>query len=456
MTSATEILLIKNATVITWGGPQSTGPRFRVLKNHSIIVMGGKIKSIRPSEAQADGMDAQQAATVIDGTAKVVLPGLINAHMHFYSTFARGLTKAAPSKNFLEVLNHLWWRLDRKLTIEDGYFSALVASMDAIKHGTTLLVDHHASPFAVRGSLSAIARAVREAGVRASLCYEVSDRDGDEVAQQGIDENLEFIESTRQTGDGYLRALFGLHASFTLSDKTLKKVAYATKDVKPGFHIHVAEDLSDQVDAQAKFGLMVVERLDNFGFLGPDTICAHGVHLDDAEVELLRKTRTIVVHNPQSNMNNAVGAADLLKLTKNGVLVGLGTDAMTTNMLEELRAAIWLQRHHHGNPSAGFVEAVEALIFGNSQIATRYWGVEAGGLFTGSHADLALLDYDPPTELNEESFYGHLVFGISQASVDTTICDGRVLMQGKKLLHLDEQQIMKEARALSKKLWERF
>ena len=450
------ILLIQNATVVTMGGKPPMGPSACVLHHHSVVIQGERVSEIVPAGSEVESAWIKKASTVINGSGKLVLSSMINAHMHFYSSFARGLNQFNPSQSFTEVLNHLWWRLDRKLTIEDSYYSALVASIEAIKHGTTLLIDHHASPFALRGSLASIAKATREACVRASLCYEVSDRDGEAIAQQGIDENLEFIESCRNSDDGYIKALFGLHASFTLSDKTLNKIADATKNIQTGFHIHVAEDLSDQKDSISKYGMRVVQRLEKFGFLGPNTICAHGVHLDDVELEILKKTDTIVVHNPQSNMNNAVGAADLLKFKEKGILLGLGSDAMTTNMMEELRAAIWLQSHYHQKPTTAFMEAAEALIIGNRKIARRYWGSEFGGLFPGSNADLAIYDYDSATELNGDNFFGHLVFGISQAVVDTTICNGRVLMQSKKILHLDEPAIMKEARSISKKLWERF
>ncbi len=276
------------------------------------------------------------------------MPGLINAHTHFYSTFARGLTKAKASGNFLEVLKNLWWRLDSALTTEDCYYSALVALLDAIRHGATTLIDHHASPNAVRGSLTAIERAVEQTGLRACLCYELSDRDGVRISQAGLEENASFIRhcsrrrkkaSISSPQPPQLAALFGLHAAFTLKDSTLKKAAALGHELGTGFHIHVAEALSDQQFSQRHHGMRVVERLKKFGILGPQSIAAHCVHVNRKELDILRQTQTAVVHNPQSNMNNAVGVADLIAMTKRNVLVGLGTDAMTTNMLEELRVA---------------------------------------------------------------------------------------------------------------------
>jgi putative selenium metabolism protein SsnA len=386
-----------------------------------------------------------------------VLPGFINAHTHFYSAFARGLGKAAPSASFVEVLEHLWWRLDKALLLEDCRVSALITLIDAVRHGTTTLIDHHASPGAVRGSLAALATAVREVGVRACLCYEVSDRDGAEVAADGIAENVEFIQRCRDGADPLLRALFGLHASFTLTDATLSRAAAAARELGAGFHVHVAEAAADQADCVAKHGIRVVERLHRFGMLGPRTIAAHCVHVDGAEIARLAESGTVVAHNPQSNMNNAVGTANLISLVERGVRVALGTDAMTTAMLEELRAAIWAQRNARGLPSVGFGEAVNALTRTNPQVASALWGLTLGELAAGAAADMAVLAYDPPTPLTADTAAGHLVFGMSQARVDATIAGGRVLLEdGELRLGIDERAVMAHARELSARVWARF
>jgi len=440
-------LLVTSGTVIT------LGPTNQVLPGHDVLVEDGTVRRIVPH-----GEIAGFTGRSIDAAGKVVMPGFINAHMHFYSTLVRGLGKAAPSASFQEVLEHLWWRLDRKLELEDCFVSALVAGIDAIRHGTTTLIDHHASPFAVRSSLDAIARVVQEVGLRASLCYELSDRDGAGVAQDGIDENVAFIERCAREDDPHLRALFGLHAAFTLGDATLARAAEAGARLGAGFHVHVAEAASDQEANLRDHGLRVVERLHRFGVLGPRSIAAHCVHVDAREIELLAETGTAVVHNPQSNMNNAVGVADVPRMLAAGVLVGLGTDAMTTNMLEEVRAALWVRHLAAGNPSAGFVGTLSTLLVNNPTIAGRYWpGLGLGTLVEGGAADLVLLDYHPPTPLDEGTFLGHLAFGISQAVVDTTIVGGRVLMEGRRLLlDLDEAEVAAKSRELAARLWERF
>ena len=443
---ASSTLLIKNGFIVT------LGEKNRVLKDHAVLCVGGRIKTIAPASSFKG-----KYGKVIDASGKVVMPGFINAHMHFYSTLVRGLGKAKPSKDFQEVLENLWWRLDKKLGLDDSYYSALIPLIDAVKHGTTTLIDHHASPFAARGSLDRIAKAVKKVGLRASLCYELSDRDGEKVAQDGIDENVEFIKRCQTHRDEALSALFGLHASFTITDKTLAKAAKAGHDLGAGFHVHTAEAKSDQDINQTQFGMRVVERLKKFGILGPRTIAAHCVHVNEAEMDILKETGTAVAHNPQSNMNNAVGVADIIKMMGKGVLVGLGTDAMTVNMMEEVRVALWAQHLAHNNPSVGFMEAFSTLLFNNAKIANRYFEPKVGALEEGWAADLVTIDYHPPTRFDENTFLGHFGFGITQSAVDTTICGGKVLMEGKKLkIDLDEAEVGAKATELAEKLWERF
>jgi len=439
-------LLIKNGTVVT------LGENNRVLHDGAILIEGTKIKQIGKSVEFTGYYDR-----IIDASNKVVLPGFINAHMHFYSTMVRGLGKIEPAVDFVDVLKKLWWKLDKQLILDDCYYSAFIPLIDAVKKGTTTLIDHHASPFAVTGSLEKIASAVKEVGLRASLCYEVSDRDGNDIAMEGIRENVNFITKCNAENDDFLKALFGLHASFTLSEDTLKKAVDAAKNLNTGFHIHVAEANSDQEHSIKHFGMRVVERLNKAGVLGPKTIAAHCVHVDKNERSLLKSTDTSVVHNPQSNINNAVGVADIIAMQREGIRVGLGTDAMTVNMLEELRQALWIHHLAQNNPSVGFMEAMNALLVHNAQIVQRYWDIGIGELKEGVAADIILMEYYPPTPFNESTFLGHLGFGLSQASVDTTIVGGRVLMENRKLdIGIDEADIANESTKFAAKLWERF
>ena len=439
-------ILIHNGTILTFGAP------CRVLEAQALLVEDGRIARIAPRDTIPGPFDK-----VIDAGGQVVMPGLVNAHMHFYSTLVRGLGKMAPSANFQEVLDNLWWRLDRQLNLDDVEMSAQVVLLEAIRKGTTTLVDHHASPFAITGSLDRIAKAVKASGVRASLCYEVSDRDGEAIATEGLEENAAFARRCAKEKDPYLRALFGLHAAFTLSDATLDRASALGRDLGVGFHVHVAEAASDVAANLQKHGLTPTARLHAHGLLGEKNIAAHAVHVSDADIDLLAASDTFVAHNPQSNLNNAVGIADLLKLASRGVRVGLGTDAMTVNMLEEIRVAMWAQHLRQDNPSCGFMEVANTLFVRNPELVSRMWGFPIGTLQEGAGADIILVDYHPPTPLNGDTVLGHLIFGISQATVDTTICAGKVLMEGKRLtIGMDEAALAARSRELARSLWARF
>ena len=450
-------LLLRNGRIAIPSTPQ------QVLEGHALLIENGLIARIAPESALS-----APGAEVIDAGGKLVLPGFINAHTHLYSTFACGLQRAAPAADFLEVLKNLWWRLDKALTLEDCYASALPALIACIRSGTTTLIDHHSSPSAIRGSLDTLTRAVNLTGLRACLCYEVSDRDGVENSLQGIEETREFLTSEPPTSEplkglagrglaGRVRGLFGLHASFTLSDSTLEKAACSAREAGSGVHIHVAESEADQQRTLADHGLRVVHRLQRFGALGPSSIAAHCVHVDESERDLLASSGTAVVHNPQSNLSNAVGIADVVDLKRRGALVGLGTDAMTTDMREELRTGLWAQRWGQHAPSAGFSELTSALWDGNPAIASRIWGRDIGVLREGAMADIVVMDYDPPTPLTSGTLAGHLVFGMMRGRVDTTIVGGRVLMQNGELkLDLDEKEVMAHARESAKRVWGRF
>lgn len=439
-------LLIKNGTICTLGANN------KVLHGYALLCKDGKISKIAKLSEFKGKYDK-----VIDAHGKVVLPGLINAHMHFYSTMVRGLGKAKQSANFGQVLENLWWRLDKKLTVDDSYYSALLPLVDCIKRGVTTVIDHHASPFHVKGSLDAIADAVKATGLRASLCYELSDRDGAKIAKEGIEENVNFIKRAQKDKTGQLKGLFGMHASFTIGDKTMEKAVAAAKSLKAGFHVHTAEAKSDQDYNLQHFGMRAVERFKKWGILGPKTICVHCVHINEHEMDLLKQTDTIVVHNPQSNLNNAVGIADIIKMSQKGILVGLGTDAMTSNMFEEYRTAMWAQHYKHDDPGCGFMEVTETLPFANPKIANRFWNNTLGELKEGYAADIILIDYYPFTPFDESTFRGHFLFGLSQSAVDTTIANGKVLMENKELkIDLDLEKESAKALALSKKLWARF
>jgi putative selenium metabolism protein SsnA len=440
-------LLLRNLTVANF-----TEGRVEVLEDAEIGLLHGKIVRCRRAGAPLE------AAAELDLGGRVALPGLINCHMHWYSTFARGIALAAdPPENFPQILERLWWWLDRGLTTEDLAASTMPVLIEAIKAGTTTIFDHHSSPRAIPGCLDVLAECVERANLRASLCYEVSDRDGPAAARQGLEENARFLRRCRERGTDWLRGHFGLHAAFTLSDETILRAVELARAAGAGLHIHVAEDRHDQEVSLREHGMRVVQRLARLGVLGPRTIAAHCVQVDRAEAELLAETGAFVAHNPESNMGNAVGIADLELLLDSGVRVGLGTDGCTSRMANSIRLAGNLQRTRTGDPRTfGAGQILELAFHQPARLASETFGVPLGTLDPGAGGDIVVFDYRPPTPLTPENFAGHLLFGITDAPVHTTIARGKVVYHQGKLLTLDEEAVAAEARERAAALWRRL
>ena len=419
-----------------------------------VAIKGQEIAELGKTEAlRAKYRDAE----FIDARGGLIMPGFINAHMHFYSTFSRGMTPpGAPSQNFGEVLERLWWRLDKALTLEDTYYSTMTAVIDAIKCGCTTMIDHHSSPHAITGSLREIAKATTAAGVRASLCYEVSERDGQAITDEGIRENVDFIDWAKAQKNPLLSGKFGLHASFTLGDETLAKCREAMGDRTDGYHVHVAEGAVDEEDSVKKYGKRIVERFHDFGFTGANSIFVHCIHVDEKERAILRETGTSVVHNPESNMGNAVGAAKVLDFMKEGITLGLGTDGYLCDMIQSWRVGNALCKHSNQHPNVGWGELPAMLFENNAKIAERCFPAKLGMLKEGYAADVIILDYLPPTEMNANNINGHLLFGASGRNVVTTIAAGRVLMKDRKLTAIDRQEVFAKARECAKEVWKRL
>jgi putative selenium metabolism protein SsnA len=444
-----------HATVATLGdNPQ-------LIEDGAILIQNGKIVAVDTTDVltsrYADQMRAlsSNGADVIDAQGQLALPACLCGHTHFYGAFARGWAYPGPAAtSFVEILERLWWRLDKRLTLEDVRYAALVCLVDAIRHGTTTLIDHHASPGAIAGSLDVLAEAVVEAGVRASLCYEVTDRDGVAQAQAGIAENVRFLRCL-SSPNPQLAASFGLHASLTLSDETLARAV--TRAQGAGFHLHAAEGIEDVQDCQRRFGKRVVQRLHDAGILGPRTILAHAVHVDAEEIALLAETGTWVTHQPRSNMNNAVGFAPVEAMVARGVNVALGNDGFSNNMFAEMKAAYLGHKLVKRDPRAMPGDRVFELAYkANAQLARVFWPDQRlGALTPGAMADIILMDYKPTTPLTADNLPWHLLFGYEASAITTTVSAGKVLMKDREVLTLDEEAIVARSRELAAKIWER-
>lgn len=444
-------LLLHNVAVFT------NDDENRILRDHAVAIDGTRIEEI--GEA-AELIKKYAGYPKLDGSGRLLMPGLINTHMHFYGTFARGLAPQRAPANFSEILSLLWWNLDRALDLDAVYYSALVPAITAVKNGVTAVVDHHASPNAVEGCLDRIEDALSEIGLRGVLCYEVSDRDGKETCRKGLEENARYIQKCQiarnRNPDYAYDGMIGLHASFTLDNDTLHRAADMRRSLERGCHIHVLEDEVDRRQTEAKYEIGVVERLAEMGILGEKSIAAHAIHVDENEINLLRTTDTMVVHNPQSNMNNAVGRADILKLMDKQILLGIGTDGMSADLKPDVRTANLLHKHDMKNSNVGWSEVQELTLKNNPKIYQRLTGHKIGRIAKDYLADVILIDYFPPTPMTGDNFWGHFLFGIADAPVDTTIINGRIVMQNKQIPGLDESEIAARSWECAEKVWKRF
>jgi putative selenium metabolism protein SsnA len=444
-------MLITNARLITWDEPNN------ILENYALYLAEGYIVEIGPVDELIDQFPETER---LDACGQYVMPGNICAHTHFYGAYARGLAiPGTPPKDFPEILEKLWWPLDKSLDLDSVRASADIMLIDAIKHGTTTLIDHHASPNAIDGSLDVISEAVDESGLRAVLCYEVTDRNGEAGAQAGIRENVRFIEhvADRKVAGGRIAGTFGLHASLTLSDATLDTCRAAAPS-GVGFHIHVAEHEVDEYDSLQKSGLRVVDRLHRHGILGPRSIVAHAVHVDAREVSLLEDSGTWVTHQPRSNMNNGVGVTQVESLMRAGVPMCLGTDGFSSTMWEEWKTAYLLQKVWNRDPRRmNGMDVATMGAYNNAALAGSFFpDVPLGVLIPGAHADLIFVDYHPYTPLTPGNLPWHIIFGFHESMVTTTIVAGKVLMRDRELLTMDEEAATAHARELAPGVWERY
>lgn len=437
------MLLITNGRLLTRSGTE-------FYECGAVAIEGKYIREV----GEASVLEAKYAdAEKIDARGGVIMPGLINMHNHIYSAFARGLSiRGYAPKDFMDILEGQWWKIDRCLTKENDRLSAYAVYADCIKNGVTTVFDHHASFFDIPGSLDELAEAAQALGVRTSLCYEVSDRDGEEKRVQSIRENERFIKRAAKDDSDMLKGMMGLHASFTVSDKTLEE-CLASGGKEAGFHVHCAEGPADLAHSLHTYGKRIIERFYDAGILGDKTLAIHCVHINKAEMELLRNTGTAVVHNPESNMGNAVGCGAVIQMKKEGLLVGLGTDGYTNDMIESYKVGNIIHKHHLCDPTVAWGEIPDMLFNGNAEIAGRYFKAPLGVLKPGAYADVIVTDYDPLTPMDGANANSHILFGMQGKSVITTVCNGKVLMKDRELLVCDEKELMAKCRESAKKLW---
>lgn len=420
-------LYLKNATYVDW--------RTLAFTSTHLAVSGGDHGGIRLLEALPPESELKAGDSLFDCRQRLVTKAFACGHHHIYSALARGMPPPPKApRNFTEILQTIWWRLDKALDREMIEASALVSALYCVKNGVTFVIDHHASPFAIEGSLETIARAFGRVGISHLLCYEMSDRDGEEPREKGLAETENYLAAGNQ---GHV----GLHASFTVGEQLLEKSVILAEKYRTGIHVHAAEDAADQTACLRDHHQRVLERFRDAGLLAlPKSILAHAIHLNAAEKQLVRDSGVWIVQNVESNQNNNVGLADCSQL---GAHVMLGTDGMHSDMLRSARAAFFCGQTVEGIGPAG--------IYRRFRNVHNY--LAAGGFSGDGDNNLVILDYDAPTTIQAENFAGHFVYGLEGRHVDSVIACGRWVMQHRKLLTVDEDEILAFARRMAGKLW---
>jgi cytosine/adenosine deaminase-related metal-dependent hydrolase len=420
-------ILLKDATFIDWKSLTFSTENILVDHNSDAIHFISDIdKLVKTSDLE-----------VIDCKGKLVTKSFAVGHHHVYSALSRGMGAPARNpQNFLEILKYIWWTLDKCLDHEMIESSALVTAIACAKAGSTFVIDHHASPFAAKGSLDIIARAFDKVGVSHLLCYEVSDRDGKDIASDGLAETSAYLKNHQ--------GLVGLHASFTISNRTLNQAIELMNRFNSGIHIHVAEDTYDQDFCLRKHGKRVVERLNDFGVLkSPKTILAHCLHIEENERNIIQNSPCWVVQNTESNMNNNVGRFNGEHL---GMNIMIGTDGMHSDMLRSARAAFF----------AG--QGYETIDYKSAYLRLRniHRYLDENKFRGDGDNNLIVLDYNSPTEINKDNFSSHFIFGITAEHISDVISDGRLIVKNRQITTVNESEILKVSRECGRRLWEKM
>jgi len=423
-------IIIKNAYVLTMD------PDSGDLKNGTVVIEDGKITEIGEKTKES-------ADTVIDAKGSVVMPGLANTHTHAAMTLFRGY---ADDLQLAEWLEKNIWPAESQLKAEDVYKGSLLACLEMIKSGTTSFADMYFH-------MDETAKAVEESGLRASLSHGLIELWNEEKGETDLKEGKRFVRAWQGAADGRIKTMYGPHAPNTCSEEFLIKVKEEAHKDGAGLHIHVLETEAELNAMKERYGKCSVHLLEDIGFFGPDVLAAHCVWLSDGDIEILRQRGVNVSHNPISNMKLASGIAPVHKMLERGVNVTLGTDGCASNnnldLFEEMKTAALLHKVSTGNPTALPARQVLEMATVNGAKAL---GTETGMLKVGRKADVIILDMKKPHLTPCFDVPSHLVYSAKGCDVRTTIVDGKVLMDNYRVLALDEEKVIEEARTAAEEL----
>lgn len=389
----------------------------------------------------------EKADKSIDATGKILFPGLVNAHHHIYSTLSKGVPCEVPFVNFEGNLKQLWWTLDHSLNKEDMVLSSAIAAKDAIKQGVTTVFDHHISGY-TDNSLTDMAEVFDAYGISGTLAFELSDRNGEEFFQKSLDENVRFAKTNKGKS---VQGMIGLHASFTLSDESLQKIADASEDFP--IHVHVAEGEIDGVQCMEKYGKGLIERFDSFGLLRDNSLLIHCSNLTQEDVEIIKQRNVFLAQAVDSNMNNALKVGNIAKFVEAGLRPTVGTDGMHSSAMKAYKNSMIMTKYLNQTPDMGYGE-MQAL-FLNSFKLKKAFGLPLG-VIEGEAVDIAIFDYIPTTPFNTDQFLGHFIFGITESICQYVIKKDEILLDDYHVTKDLYQDLFKRSWDISTKMFERF
>ncbi|MBC8182837.1 amidohydrolase family protein [candidate division KSB1 bacterium] len=414
-----------------------------------IKISDGKILEIREKKYSDYLSNPEISKKGFDAEGRVITVPQINFHDHFYSRLAKGLPISGSMDNFENVLKNLWWKLDLALDLEMVRASAQMAVLESIRNGVTYIIDHHASPAKTFGSLDVIKETIDKFSLRAVLCFETSDRNGEESKKQALIENLKFIKNS----DNNIKGMLGLHASFTISDETLKRCSEIIKETGAGIHIHLCEDKVDRVKSVTEYGLPPVQRLQKYGLLNSKSILVHGIDLIEPDYSMVSKSGSALVYNPDSNLNNNVGLPDFNSVP-NLIPILVGTDGMSANVARSMKQ-LFLQHRIQGNSFDESFNWTRKIYFDQLKFVKNYFP-DFPSLQVGDRADFILWDYVLPTPLTKENFWGHYIYGILEYPVHSVVQNGNCLMRNFSLAIENENEIKTAISKQGRRLFEKF
>ncbi len=444
-------MLITNATIFTNSQSRPW------IEDGAVYIEDGDIVEVGEKEdiEKKYRYEKKNESLILNAKGHLLMPGMVNLHTHLCNSLMRGLNLNDSDPLVSDrISKRSRWKYDKTLDLESVYYSALVGAIESVKSGVTMVFDHHSSPNAIKDSLNSIYSAVSSVGIRASLSYEISDRSGKQKAIESIEENAAFRVKTSNLPNDMIHSMIGLNSSFTVSDDTIKEIRKVIPDKEIDFHINLAEGVEDNKDSYLRYGMSVANRLARCGILNSNTIAAHCVNINDEDKDVLAMKNTIIVHNPESDMRNAIGKTDIKGLLGRGLTVGLGDAGFGYNMFQQLRISYLLYSDWKKEISQFFSKTISSMLLKNNYSAVfRLTGIPLGKIEEGYKADLVILDYPSPTPVESGNFIEHLITaGGIKSKVDYTIINGKIVVREGKVVTVSEEEIFETTRVLSQRI----